>query len=67
MDNSEDLAEIGYDSGFCTRKGLMPLADGLKARTDSSLLRSELDIQGNDKYKQVKLLTSNICRPITFF
>lgn len=55
MDNSEDLAEVGYDSGMCPRKGLMPLVEGLKGRVDSSLLRSEPDIQGTHKYKQVKL------------
>lgn len=55
MDNSEDLAEVRYDSGVCTRKGLKPLVEGLKGRVDSSLLRSELNIQGTHKYKQVKL------------
>lgn len=48
----QDLAEKGYASVFCTKKGLRFLVEGLKARIDSSVLRKELEVQENCKYRR---------------
>lgn len=48
----QELAEKGYASVFCTKKGLRLLVEGLKARIGSSPLRKELEVQVNCKYRR---------------